>query len=146
METTMFAKTLLAAAALAAVMVGPAHADLKWNGKLLNGIQFNGPGLTVQGISLNGMKVNSKMFNGPVLNGPGVVLQGRNLNGITFNGTRFNGPGLVLQGRNLNGMRVNGPILQGIQFNGTSLPGQQGLNVGGYHGVGLNGQVIAIEF
>ena len=58
----------------------------------------------------------------------GAVLQGAKLNGFTLNGFTLNG--FTLNGINLNGVRPN-PV---------------GVNIGGHAGVGLNGQVIAIEF
>jgi uncharacterized protein YjbI with pentapeptide repeats len=100
---TMFTKILFATA-LAAVIASPAHADLKWNGPMLQGISLNG--ISLQGISLNG-----------------ISLQGISLNGIS------------LQGISLNGISLNGVK-----------PNEIGLTVGGHQGVGLNGQVIAIEF
>ena len=52
--------------------------------------------------------------------------------------------GWTLNGISLNGWTLNGISLQGTSFNGTRL-GPIGVNVGGHNGVGLNGQVIAIE-
>ena len=48
--------------------------------------------------------------------------------------------GAVLQGAKLNGFSLNGINLNGVR------PNPVGVNVGGHSGVGLNGQVIAIEF
>jgi uncharacterized protein YjbI with pentapeptide repeats len=110
---TMFTKILFATA-LAAVIASPAHADLKWNGPMLQGISLNG--ISLQGISLNG-----------------ISLQGISLNGIS------------LQGISLNGISLQGISLNGISLNGVK-PNEIGLTVGGHQGVGLNGQVIAIEF
>ena len=53
--------------------------------------------------------------------------------------------GAVLQGAKLNGFSLNGFTLNGINLNGVR-PNPVGVNVGGHSGVGLNGQVIAIEF
>jgi len=49
------------------------------------------------------------------------------------------GCGVKLNGVGLNGFTLNGFTLNGVQFNGA-------MNVRGHQGVGLNGQVIAIEF
>lgn len=46
-------------------------------GLRINGVQFNGPGLVVQGVQFNGIQ-----FNGIQMNGPGVVLQGQALAGM----------------------------------------------------------------
>ena len=83
----MFTKTLLAAAALAAVMIGPAHADLKWNGFTLNGFTLNGftlNGFTVNGVGLQGWQINGRSLNGKFLNGPGLNVGGHQ--GVSLNG------------------------------------------------------------
>ena len=67
---------------------------------------------------------------------------GISLNGWTLNGISLNG--WTLNGISPNGWTLNGISLQGTSFNGTRL-GPIGVNVGGHNGVGLNGQVIAIE-
>lgn len=63
--------------AVAIAAAAPAHADIRWNGPVLNGVTLNGP--VLQGINLNGVTLN-----GPVLQGP--VLQGLELNGMRMNG------------------------------------------------------------
>jgi hypothetical protein len=68
----------------------------------------------------------------------GAVLQGTKLNGFSLNGFTLNG--FTLNGINLNGFTLNGINLNGVR------PDPVGVNVGGHAGVGLNGQVIAIEF
>ena len=67
--------------------------------------------------------------------------------GVKFNGISLNG--VNLNGFSLNGVNLNGFTLNGIGFNGLTLNGgplNNAINVGGHQGVGLNGQVIAIEF
>ena len=80
--------SLAAAALLVATLCGntAAHADIKWNGPVLQGLQFNGislqgarlNGVTLQGISLNGISLQGKMFNG-------IILQGIQFNGVGAN-------------------------------------------------------------
>jgi uncharacterized protein YjbI with pentapeptide repeats len=72
---------------------------------------------------------------------------GVKFNGISLNGVNLNG--FTLNGFTLNGLTLNGFTLNGIGFNGLTLNGgplNNAINVGGHQGVGLNGQVIAIEF
>ncbi len=98
----MFAKTLLAAAVLAAIAATPAQAcvetcgGIKFNGISLNGVKFNGPGLTVQGIALNGLSI-----------------QGLSIQGTKFNGYRWNGPGINVGGHQ--GVSLNGNVIA-IEF------------------------------
>ena len=58
--------------------------------------------------------------------------------------------GRMLNGFSLNGFALNGTFLQGIQLQGVQLNGVRmnpvGVDVGGHGSVGLNGEVIAIEF
>jgi uncharacterized protein YjbI with pentapeptide repeats len=59
------------------------------------------------------------------------------LNGVTLNGINLNG--FTLNGINLNGFTLNGINLNGFKWNGFTLNSH-------HQGVGLDGQVIAIEF
>jgi uncharacterized protein YjbI with pentapeptide repeats len=64
------------------------------------------------------------------------------LNGVTLNGINLNG--FTLNGINLNGFTLNGFTLNGINLNGFRW---NGFTLNSHHqGVGLDGQVIAIEF
>lgn len=81
-----FTSSVFAAGALGfAVLSAPAHADLRWNGPLLQGI-------SLQGISLNGPVLQGISLNGPILQG------------IQANGVRLNGP--VFQGRQTTGAQT----------------------------------------
>lgn len=42
--------------AVAISVAAPAHADIKWNGPVLQGARLNGP--VLQGLELNGMRMN----------------------------------------------------------------------------------------
>ena len=62
--------------------------------------------------------------------------------GVGLNDFRLNG--FTLNGFTLNGFTLNGITTNGFTLNGWPLNGA--INVGGHHGVGLNGKVLAIEF
>ena len=74
----------------------------------------------------------------------GISLNGFTLNGFTLNGAKLNGHlNGIMNGFTLNGISFNGFTLNGMTLNGQPLIGA--INVGGHQGIGLNGQVIAIE-
>jgi hypothetical protein len=68
----------------------------------------------------------------------GFSLNGFSLNGFSLNGFSLNG--FSLNGRSLQGVSLQAPRFLGVR------PNPHGVDVGGHNGVGLNGQVIAIEF
>ena len=75
---SLFSSAVFAAGTLGfALLSAPAHADLRWNGPLL------------QGISLNGISLNGPVLQGIRLNGP--ILQGIQANGVRLNGPVFQG-------------------------------------------------------
>jgi hypothetical protein len=78
----------------------------------------------------------------------GFSLNGFSLNGFSLNGFSLNG--FSLNGFSLNGFSLNGRSLQGVSLQAPRFlgvrPNPHGVDVGGHNGVGLNGQVIAIEF
>ena len=87
--------------------------------------------------ALEAAKTANKTEMVALLDAAGAKLNGFTLNGFTLNGFTLNG--FTLNGFTLNGFTLNGFTLNGFKWNGFTLNDR-------HQGVGLNGQLIAIEF
>ena len=90
LEEHAMTRKMLLAAACAAFIIGPAHADIHPQGRTLNGFTLNG-------FSLNGFTLN------------GSFLQGISLQGVQLNGVRPNPVGINVGGHG--GVGLNGAVI-----------------------------------